>query len=147
MTTADRVIIDHAIIERCLAQIAAWSGWEVPCSATSVGRPTFVIELQGSGTDDIRRLRAILKTLLRRYEFRCIGAREVCVVPPASPLRAAALRRTVAVRITQDDGGWLVVVGAHGWLHGNERSALADARWLAGNFDLPIRRDNREGST
>jgi hypothetical protein len=136
----DQTIIDHAIIERCLAQIAAWTGWE-PEPPSSARQPTYVIELHGTGTDDIRRLRAILKRLLRDHNFRCIGAREVCATPPAArPLHAASRRTPVAVRITREDKAWLVVVGAHGWLHGDERSALADARWLASNFGLPIRR-------
>jgi hypothetical protein len=44
----------------------------------------FVIELQG--TDDIHALRAILKTLLRRFGWRCTAARETHAdaSPPAS---------------------------------------------------------------
>jgi hypothetical protein len=38
------------------------------------------------------------------------------------------------------EGGWLVLHGAHGWLHGSRAAALEDARWLADNFGLPIRR-------
>jgi hypothetical protein len=42
-----------------------------------IRRPTYVIELRGRGAGDIRHLRAILKTLLRRHRFRCVAAREV----------------------------------------------------------------------
>jgi hypothetical protein len=134
----DQTIIDHALIERCLSQIAAWQGWVPELPPSTPRQSIYVIELQGPGEGDIRRLRAILKTLLRRYDFRCVAAREVCATPqpPSRPRR----RAPVAVRITQQNKAWLVVVGAHGWLHGDERSALADARWLAGNFGLPIRR-------
>jgi hypothetical protein len=58
---------------------------------------------------------------------------------------AAARRAPAAVRITREGRAWLVGVGAHGWLHGDEASALGDARWLSQNFGLPIRRDDREG--
>jgi hypothetical protein len=52
----------------------------------------FVIELQGRGhDDDIRHLRAILKSLLRRHHFRCVAAREVANgmqhVPPGDKNR------------------------------------------------------------
>jgi hypothetical protein len=143
--TALDQIIDRAIVERCLAQIAAWPGPVPPWPAVSDCRLTYVIELQGSGDGDIRRLRAILKTLLRHHGFRCIGAREVCAAPLASPARDVR-RRNAGVRVTRKGKAWLVIAGAHGWLHGDERSALADARWLAGNLGLPIRRrDKREG--
>jgi hypothetical protein len=66
--------------------------------------------------------------------------------PPASPRHDVPCRAPAAVRILREDAGWLVVAGAHGWLHGDEPGALADARWLAGNFGLPIRRrGKREG--
>ncbi len=35
-------------------------------------------------------------------------------------------------------GGWLVVAREHGWLHGDRRAALDDARWLARNHGLPV---------
>jgi hypothetical protein len=52
--------------------------------ATSTSRrsgghaPYFTLKLQGRGNAraDIRGLRAILKTLLRRYGFRCLDCRE-----------------------------------------------------------------------
>jgi hypothetical protein len=49
-------------------------------------------------------------------------------------------RRTAAIWVAPTDGGWLVLAGPHGWLHGDYCAALADARWLAANLALPIRR-------
>jgi hypothetical protein len=37
------------------------------------------------------------------------------------------------------EGGWLVLVRDHGWLHGERRAALEDAHWLAWNLGLPVR--------
>jgi hypothetical protein len=37
------------------------------------------------------------------------------------------------------EGGWVVLARDHGWLHGDRRSALADAQWLARNLGLSIR--------
>jgi hypothetical protein len=46
-------------------------------SATRHPRPTFVLRLQGKpGADNIRRLRAVLKSLLRVHGFRCLEAIE-----------------------------------------------------------------------
>jgi hypothetical protein len=40
--------------------------------------PIYAIRLQArSGTDGIRALRAVLKVLWRRYQLRCLDAREV----------------------------------------------------------------------
>ena len=52
-----------------------------------------------------------------------------------------SLRRTGAILIVRERGGdgWLVLAGAHGWLYGDRRSALKDARWLRWNLGLPIR--------
>lgn len=39
--------------------------------------------------------------------------------------------RLPVVRIEREPGGgWLVIFGQHGWLHGDRASALADKRWL-----------------
>jgi hypothetical protein len=51
--------------------------------------PIYVIRLQARpGTDSIRTLRAALKALWRRYQLRCLDAREVkdqdTSPPPAS---------------------------------------------------------------
>ena len=49
-------------------------------------------------------------------------------------------RRVAAVWLLQaTEGGWLVLARDHGWLHGDRRSALADAQWLAWNLGLSIR--------
>lgn len=42
------------------------------------------------------------------------------------------------VRITRDEGAWLVIVRDHGWVHGSHAEAGADARWLADNHGVPI---------
>jgi hypothetical protein len=84
----------------------------------------------------------ILKRLLRDHDFRCIAPRDQA----AGPLRAKAKRAPLAVRITREGQAWLVLAGAHSWLHGDERGALDDAAWLSHNLGLPIRRDDPEGS-
>jgi hypothetical protein len=51
-------------------------------------------------------------------------------------------RRMAAVFVCEERSGdgWLVLAGAHGWLHGDRRSALADVRALAANLGgFPIR--------
>ena len=48
-------------------------------------------------------------------------------------------RQSHVVWLLRHAGAWLVLGGAHGWLHGDYRSALADAMWLSENLDLPIR--------
>ena len=51
--------------------------------------------------------------------------------------------RVRAVVLVLDDGdGWLVLAGAHGWLHGNRAEALRDAHWLAANRGWPVRGDS-----
>jgi hypothetical protein len=36
-----------------------------------------------------------------------------------------------AVRIVRAaEGGWLVIAGPHGWLHGDRAAALRDKAWL-----------------
>ena len=47
-------------------------------------------------------------------------------------------RRLAAVWIPLRDAGWLVLLGAQGWLHGNCDGAIEDASWLAHNTGLPI---------
>jgi hypothetical protein len=37
------------------------------------------------------------------------------------------------------DDPWLVLAGSSGWIHGDQRSAWADAEWLARNLGVPIR--------
>jgi hypothetical protein len=48
-------------------------------------------------------------------------------------------RRSAVVWLLRHAGEWLVIGGAHGWSHGDFHSALADARWLARNLEMPIR--------
>ena len=44
-----------------------------------------------------------------------------------------------AVFVTEGDGGWLVLTPrGHGWLHGDRRSADADARWMGKNLGLAV---------
>jgi hypothetical protein len=48
-------------------------------------------------------------------------------------------RRSAVVWLLHQAGEWLVLGGAHGWTHGDYRTALADAQWLSENLELPIR--------
>lgn len=49
-------------------------------------------------------------------------------------------RRLAAVWILPlAESGWLVLHGAHGWIHGDYGDACADAQWLARNCGLPVR--------
>jgi hypothetical protein len=50
------------------------------------------------------------------------------------------LRRSASVWIIREGAAWLVLARGQAWLHGSHRAALADARWLAQNLGLPIRR-------
>ena len=50
------------------------------------------------------------------------------------------MRHAVCIWLLREYDGWLVLAHNHGWTHGSYGSAVADARWLAKNFDLPIRR-------
>jgi len=47
--------------------------------------------------------------------------------------------RAVWILPLRSESGWLVLHGAHGWLHGDYDTAVEDARWLARNNGLPIR--------
>jgi hypothetical protein len=50
------------------------------------------------------------------------------------------LRRVTILIVRERDGqGWLTLAGAHGWLFGSYEAAMAEAKWLAHNFNLPIR--------
>jgi hypothetical protein len=49
-------------------------------------------------------------------------------------------RRLAAVWILPiAESGWLVLHGAHGWIHGDYDEALEDAHWLSHNSGLPLR--------
>jgi hypothetical protein len=53
------------------------------------------------------------------------------------PMQAIVIRKA-------PEGGWLVLgERGRGWLYGDLRSALAEARWLSRNFGVPIREMNR----
>lgn len=47
--------------------------------------------------------------------------------------------RKFAIWIVREHGAWLVLAGDQGWLHGDRRSAVRDARWLSQNLALPVR--------
>jgi hypothetical protein len=50
-------------------------------------------------------------------------------------------RRRVAILVLESVDGWLTLApSGHGWLHSEREDALRDARWLAANYGLPIRR-------
>jgi hypothetical protein len=48
-------------------------------------------------------------------------------------------RRSAVVWLLRHADTWLVLAHGNGWSHGSYRSALADARWLSENLELPIR--------
>jgi hypothetical protein len=47
-------------------------------------------------------------------------------------------RRSAAVWLTREGPAWLVIAGAHGWLHGDYDDALADAAWLSENLGFAV---------
>ena len=61
--------------------------------------------------------------------------------PRTSAMTARVLKFPAkAIRVIRaDSGAWLVLAGSHGWLHGDQNSAITDAKWLAENYGLPIR--------
>jgi hypothetical protein len=48
-------------------------------------------------------------------------------------------KRASCIWLLRADDAWLVLAREHGWLHGDYRAALDDARWLARNLGLPVR--------
>ena len=48
-------------------------------------------------------------------------------------------RGPFAVHVTNDGDGWLVLCRSHGWLHGDQREAIADAKAIAAGFGVAIR--------
>jgi hypothetical protein len=48
-------------------------------------------------------------------------------------------RRAAIFIVVDDEGGWLTLVGSHGWLFGSRQEALTEAWWLSKNLGLPIR--------
>jgi len=62
--------------------------------------------------------------------------------PPNATRKRPIVRfppRRTAVWVLQDEGAWLVLPGSNGWLHGDLRSAFAEAQWLSKNLSLPVR--------
>jgi hypothetical protein len=51
--------------------------------------------------------------------------------------------RRSAVWLMRDGDAWLVLAGAHGWLHGDWSSAVADAQWMELNLGVPVRSTRR----
>jgi hypothetical protein len=51
-----------------------------------------------------------------------------------------SLRRVASILVVRerDGAGWLALAGSHGWVFGSRADAVAEARWLARNFGLPI---------
>jgi hypothetical protein len=50
------------------------------------------------------------------------------------------VRNAAAIFISEAaEGCWLVLARDHGWLHGDRRSAIVDAQWLAWKLGLPVR--------
>jgi hypothetical protein len=47
-------------------------------------------------------------------------------------------KRCVWVR-RADVGGWLVLCGSHGWVHGNFPEAVNDAKEIAAGFGVAVR--------
>lgn len=47
-------------------------------------------------------------------------------------------RSPFAVHIAREDGAWLVICRAHGWLFGSRGEALVNARELAHGFGVPV---------
>jgi hypothetical protein len=52
-----------------------------------------------------------------------------------APLRQ---REPFVVRIIRDAEAWLVVCRDHGWLHGDYRAAIADAKEIARGFGVAV---------
>jgi hypothetical protein len=154
--SAGASIIDRALLERWLAQIAAWPG---PAPRTVISEIGAVLGISKETARTDKKLPADKKKPAKNggstaqnlspAEKRAVAQAErkqqrIAVTQTSSNVITLQAR---VVRIMRENGAWLVVVGGHGWLHGDRRAALADARWLAGNFGLPIRRHDREGAS
>jgi hypothetical protein len=47
--------------------------------SSAADRPRrYLLQLQSQGDDDLHRLRALLKVLLRQYGLRCVSIEELC---------------------------------------------------------------------
>jgi hypothetical protein len=47
-------------------------------------------------------------------------------------------RGPFVVRIEREEAAWLVVCRSHGWLHGSQRDAIADAEAVAAGFGVAV---------
>ena len=47
-------------------------------------------------------------------------------------------RNPFTISVERDGPAWLVVCRKHGWLHGDRRSAIAEAKMLARGFGVGI---------
>lgn len=59
-----------------------------------------------------------------------MGSAEVIRFPP---------RRSPSIWVMRDAESWLVVARDHGWRHGSRADAAADAAFLSGNLQMPVR--------
>jgi hypothetical protein len=53
--------------------------------------------------------------------------------PPCPPDNVVTLP-VIRIIPEPDGGGWLVIFGSYGWLHGSRQAALEDKRWLDTNL-------------
>jgi hypothetical protein len=54
------------------------------------------------------------------------------------------MRNAAAIFVMEAEDGWYVLARQYGWLHGDRRAALHDAKWLSRNLGLQIRNCNDE---
>ncbi len=47
-------------------------------------------------------------------------------------------RGPFVVRVRPNEDGWLVICRVHGWLHGDQHEAIADAEFVAGTFGVAV---------
>src|SRR5262249_20958739 len=57
----------------------------------------------------------------------------------AATLACARAIHAIVVCRERNGDGWITLAGAHGWVFGSLADARLEARWLADNFQLPIR--------
>jgi hypothetical protein len=63
------------------------------------------------------------------------GKPESAVILPFPPRGPFAVR----VEREQDSEGWLVIARNHGWVHGDRRAALDDAKKIAAGYGTTVR--------
>jgi hypothetical protein len=103
-------------------------------------RPLYKLVLRPErGVDAERALRRLLKIALRTFGLKCISVEPGAAAMSANVVRFPA-RSVAAIFVMAAEDGWLVLAPrGHGWLHGDLRAALRDARWLSWNLGLPVR--------